>query len=236
MVSLALHTLSLLLLPAIVRPPAIPPTRDKRSQDLELTLVENPDNLLPPERPQFLSRAESRAAGRLFPRSGLTPPPVGGDPTGSRMAEPADGAALDAAPASFRRTPEGLRLAPDIAFDAERAFRMELDGPPALDTRRYEHADYFLRMAAKISRRWHDAIPLTAHSMGLIPTGEVRILLLVGRDGTLLDHRVERDFHYPSMTRAAVYAVTAAAPYEPLPADIPDEAIVIPVIFRYIGR
>lgn len=245
--SLGLHILALLIVPVLPPPPLAPSQQREPTRDLELTLVENPDNFEVPDRPRFLSRNESRAAGRLTEKAGLTtmssPPSAVPVPAVPVPAAPVPAASAGEAvtPAAeiagpLLRTAEGLRLAPDVVFDMERAFRMDLEGPPSLDTKRYEHADYFLRMAAKISRRWHDAIPLTAHAMGLIPTGEVRIIMLVGRDGRLLDYRVDRDFHYPSMTRAAVYAVTAAAPYEPFPAAIPDEALVIPVIFRYIGR
>jgi outer membrane biosynthesis protein TonB len=237
--SLLFHGLaSLALFKAGPALPLLTPTEHRRPADnIDLTLIENPDNNLKPDpTTRFLSREDSRAAGRLTERRGQNewlPKQTG---LKQAMQSPASGDGPATETIEFEKTESGIKLPEYYDFNQERAFRVDSDGSLSFDTRKYENADYFLRLVAKVSRRWHDAIPVTAHYMGLIPTGDVKIVLLIARDGTLLEHRVVQDFHYPSMTRAAEYAVTAAAPYEPLPDSVKEPAATIPIIFRYVGR
>ena len=212
---------------------SIPLTKLKEPKDLELLLIENPDNLEKPlNKTRFLSKEDIREKGKITEKYGKNPifPSADKNPIKLNKSDDKDYSI------QFEKTEEGLKIPKYFEFDKERAFSMELGGNLSFDTTKYENADYFLRMIKKISKLWHSAIPLTAHYMGLIPTGDVQIVVLISKDGSLLDYKIVKDFHYPSMTRAAEYAVKNSAPYEPFPESIKEEAIIIPIIFRYIAH
>ena len=64
--------------------------------------------------------------------------------------------------------------------------------------------------------------------------GRVRMRVTVARDGHLLDVKVDKSSGYPAIDAAELEAIRKAAPFPPLPLDIPGESVVfiLPVTYE----
>ncbi len=120
-------------------------------------------------------------------------------------------------------------------FNKEEALNLSSEGRISFDTKKFKNSEYFLKMMDKISGYWNNALPRMANYLGLIPSGDIEMLLMLDRDGNLLDYKIVKHFDYSSMINATIYAVTHATPFGKIPDDISGPTIIIPVTFKYIS-
>jgi outer membrane biosynthesis protein TonB len=220
----------------------------------------------PPERAEFLSNVDSRARDRdpgegtdgrprqegradspqvRIDAGESAPPPVPPTPAEPAApdvaAAPAPGSSIlervlrreatDPAPTA-RPTLPGLS---DLAQEAmtHPSSDAALTGDISLSTTAWEYAPWLLAFRRAVRERWHAP---GAYHLGLIH-GWVTVDLDVALDGTLRDLRVVRsEVGHSSLEEAAVWALRAAAPYRSLPADFPDESLILRIRFSYPDR
>lgn len=120
-------------------------------------------------------------------------------------------------------------------FNQKEALNTGTDGSLSYNAKLFKDAKYFKKMVKKISQHWYPAIPAYAHYMGLIPSGEVKIAFILNRKGELVDYKLISDFNYKTITRSCIYAITHAAPFDPLPASVQGQTVLIPFTFQYIN-
>ena len=132
---------------------------------------------------------------------------------------------------SGRREPStrpgyGARRSSD--FDAAGALAF---GEYAFSTRAWDYEPYWVHMRAKLYGAW---IAPAAYQYGIIPGGWTLVRVTVHKDGSISDAQVLQTDGHESLHRASLAAMEGAAPFRPLPADFPDETLVVTVRFVYL--
>jgi hypothetical protein len=215
----------------------------------------------PPERPEALSNVTSRArdevpggADNLARLEGIgevpairldegvpdaTPPARPEEPQ-EPQDRPEDRAELASAERSLRDRVIGRdadpRLRPFGATDVPQAAMRSaetnatLTGDISLSTTAWDFAPWMQKFRRAVWERWN---PPIAYQMGMID-GWVATRLTISRRGEILSLEIlGEDIGHVSLREAVVYALEAPAPYRPLPADFPDENLVLTIKFVY---
>jgi hypothetical protein len=213
-----------------------------------------------PERADFLSNVTSRARDRVpggdqsLPRmSGVADAPAVGLESGKAEPKPpstpakqkaqqppgADGKDSPAGPASAGGEATGFTnestepgnsdtRQPEMDYPEGNA---EMTGDVSLSTTAWEYAPWLQRFGRRLMRTWR-APP--AYYMGLIKEGGWTIVEMeITRSGEVLRMDVLEDQGHESLMRAAHNALRSCTPTEALPADFPEETLVLRVRLVY---
>ncbi len=98
-----------------------------------------------------------------------------------------------------------------------------------MDSRNPRYLDYLGRLKARIQAEW--GYPEEARRVGM--GGELHMLFTLNRAGTLVNIRLLESSGYPVLDNEALRAVKAAAPFDPFPPQMGDEAFNILGTFHY---
>jgi protein TonB len=98
-----------------------------------------------------------------------------------------------------------------------------------LDSREPRFQNYLQRLKARIQSEW--GYPDEARRTGI--GGELNLLFTLNRAGTLVNIRLLESSGYPVLDNEALRAVKAAAPFDPFPPQMGDEAWNILATFHY---
>jgi protein TonB len=98
-----------------------------------------------------------------------------------------------------------------------------------LDSREPRFQNYLQRLKARIQSEW--GYPDEARRTGI--GGELNLLFTLNRAGTLVSIRLLESSGYPVLDNEALRAVKAAAPFDPFPPQMGDEAWNILATFHY---
>lgn len=112
------------------------------------------------------------------------------------------------------------------SFNNQRGNVQDL-GPLQFDTKGVEFGPWIRRFVSQVRRNWF--IPYAAMTM----RGHVVLTFFVHRNGALTDVQVIQPSHIESFNIAAVNALRASNPTEPLPPEYPDAKAFFTVTFYY---
>jgi TonB family protein len=98
-----------------------------------------------------------------------------------------------------------------------------------LDSSEPRFSDYLARLKRRIEREW--TYPEEARRVGM--AGELVLVFTLNRAGSLTHIQLVRSSGFPALDSEALRAVKTAAPYDPFPTQMGDEAKNISAIFRY---
>ncbi len=133
-------------------------------------------------------------------------------------------------------TKEGQQQSPgDRGFDFQQleqgriGANVALDGDFTLSTYEWNFAPWMRRFANDLHRGW---IAPYAYRLGVI-SGYTRIRLVVERDGRPSRMEILEENGHASLHTSSINALKAFTPYAPLPADFPDEQLVILLGLHY---
>jgi len=98
-----------------------------------------------------------------------------------------------------------------------------IDGNFSLNTYEWDYAPWMHRFTNELYRHW---VPPYAYRLGLLH-GHTTIKLVVNKDGTVASMKVQETEGHESLHEASVAALSAFAPYAPLPKNFPEENLVI---------
>ena len=101
-----------------------------------------------------------------------------------------------------------------------------------MDSRDWRYLDYLGRLKARIQNEW--GYPEEARRVGM--GGELHMLFTLNKAGTLVNIRLLESSGYPVLDNEALRAVKAAAPFDPFPPQMVDEAFNILGTFHYSYR
>jgi TonB family protein len=224
--------------------PKPPPRADASDMDRVAATPEPPriaDNALPFSRGNSAERMESlpeeRAAGRgPAPDPALDPPAPN---IASRALDPLPDRRPELAvpqPQTRPRPPQGGALGEALRnlqkyvdqeqFNNDRGQVQNL-GPLQFDTKGVEFGPWIRRFVAQVRRNWF--VPMAAMSL----RGRVVLTFNVHRNGTLTDVQVVEPSSIESFNTAAMNALLASDPTEPLPPDYPADKAFFTVTFYY---
>ncbi len=215
-----------------------------------------------PSATEILGRFESRAADRV-PGNADTSVPAGGQiamdnsipgtgaesegqlGSGNSATRPAPTAPAadgvmpslrDALPATVEQLLTGKRE-DSPGYGARRS--SELDeagalafGEYAFSTHAWDYEPYWVHMRAKLYGAWNPPVAYTQY--GIIQGGWSMVRVVVHRDGTIDNPQLLQTDGHESLHRSSLAAMTGAAPFRPLPADFPDDELVVTVRFVYL--
>jgi TonB family protein len=209
---------------------------DRRSRSTERAPV--PENRLPFSRGNSTERVESlpeeRARGR-----GPAEQPAPEVPTPETVPQAArDESRMAVLPKPMQQPPPGGSLGEALknlqkyvqkeTFDNQRGGNSQEFGPAIqFDTKGVEFGPWIRRFVAQVKRNWF--IPYAAMTM----RGHVVITFNVHRSGHITDVSVVKPSPIESFNTAAVNALLASSPTEPLPPEYPDDKAFFTVTFFY---
>jgi TonB family protein len=208
---------------------------DRRSRSLE---APRPENALPFNRGNSRERVEAEpeelARGRgpaeqpapEVPTAEAVPPSARDDAQMALMQKPSPqpppGGSLGDALRNLQRYVQ------KETFDNQKGGNTQEFGPAIqFDTKGVEFGPWIRRFVAQVKRNWF--IPYAAMTM----RGHVIITFNVHRDGRLTDVSVVKPSPIESFNTAAVNALLASSPTEPLPPEYPDDKAFFTVTFFY---
>ena len=113
------------------------------------------------------------------------------------------------------------------SFDNRSGQTQEFGPAIQFDTKGVEFGPWIRRFVSQVRRNWF--VPMAAMSM----RGRVVITFFVHRNGAITDITVIRPSEIESFNTAAVNALHASSPTEPLPAEYPDDQAFFTVTFFY---
>jgi len=130
-----------------------------------------------------------------------------------------------------RLRPYGVTDVPQTAMRSP-GTNATLSGEISLNTTAWEFAPWMKRFRRAVWERWN---PPIAYQMGMID-GWVATRVRISPSGELLAVDVlAEDIDHSSLREAVIYALEAPAPYRALPADFPEEELVLTIKFVYPG-
>ena len=115
----------------------------------------------------------------------------------------------------------GSRMLGDTGMDAKNTIPM--------DSRDPNYTDYLSRLKRRIQAEW--GYPEEARRVGM--GGELQMLFTLNRTGTLVNIRLLESSGFPVLDNEAMRAVKAAAPFDPFPPRMGEEAFNILGTFHY---
>ena len=228
--------------PRLDRPAEAPPQRaeasdiDRRASALEMPrMAENP---LPAARGNSTERVEAspdeRARGR-----GAAPDPAPEAPPEATIPRPRDSSQARtemSVPTEKPQPPQGGSLGEALrnlqkyvdkeSFGNDKGQVQNL-GPLQFDTKGVEFGPWIRRFVAQVRRNWF--VPMAAMSL----RGHVVLTFNVHRNGALTDVQVIQPSSIDSFNTAAMNALLASNPTEPLPPEYPADKAFFTVTFYY---
>jgi outer membrane biosynthesis protein TonB len=106
-----------------------------------------------------------------------------------------------------------------------------LTGDVSLSTTDWVYAPWLQRFGRELMRRW---IAPPAYNMGLLKDGGFAVINVeITRSGKVLRVDLLEKQGHPSLILAAHGAVRSMAPVEPLPADFPDQTLILRIRMVY---
>jgi TonB family protein len=228
--------------PRLDRPAETPPPRaeasdiDRRASALEMPRM--PENPLPAARGNSSERVEAspdeRARGR-----GAAPEPAPEAPPEVTIPRPLDSSQARtemSAPTPKPQPPPGGSLGEALrnlqkyvdkeSFGNDKGQVQNL-GPLQFDTKGVEFGPWIRRFVAQVRRNWF--VPMAAMSL----RGRVVLTFNVHRNGALTDVQVIQPSTVDSFNTAAMNALLASNPTEPLPPEYPADKAFFTVTFYY---
>lgn len=128
-----------------------------------------------------------------------------------------------------RLRPFGLTDVPQAAMQSPDTNAGPM-GILSINTTAWEFAPWLQKFQRAVWERWN---PPIAYQMGMID-GWVVTRVRISPAGELLALDVlDQNIDHASLREAVVYALEAPAPYRPLPADFPEEELVLTIKFVY---
>ena len=106
-------------------------------------------------------------------------------------------------------------------------------GEYAFSTKAWDYEPYWVQMRRKLYAAWN---PPAAYRMyGIIDGGWTVVRAVIERDGTLSGAEILATQGHESLHRASLAAMEGAAPFRALPADFPEDKLVVTVRFVYLS-
>jgi TonB family protein len=228
--------------PRLDRPAKAPPPRaeasdiDRRASALEMPRV--PENPLPAARGNSSERVEASPDERSRGR-GAAPEPAPEAPpevTIPRPVDPSQARAEMSVPKPDPQPPPGGSLGEALrnlqkyvdkeSFGNDKGQVQNL-GPLQFDTKGVEFGPWIRRFISQVRRNWF--VPMAAMSL----RGRVVLTFNVHRNGALTDVQVIQPSSVDSFNTAAMNALLASNPTEPLPPEYPADKAFFTVTFYY---
>lgn len=228
--------------PKLDRPAEAPPQRaeasdiDRRASALEVPrLAENP---LPSARGNSAERVEASPDERARGRGPVPEPTPEAPPevTVPRPIDPAQARTEISTPTQKPQPPQGGSLGEALrnlqkyvdkeSFGNDKGQVQNL-GPLQFDTKGVEFGPWIRRFVAQVRRNWF--VPMAAMSL----RGHVVLTFNVHRNGALTDVQVIQPSSVDSFNTAAMNALLASNPTEPLPPEYPADKAFFTVTFFY---
>ncbi len=206
--------------PQAPAPPPRPPETTPSSPGAppQLAMRPGPEVSLPSVEPRQEPRQETPPPSD---RGGLS---LGGPASEALAPRTPSGPARSAAPRPSLRdqiASLGSGLIGDVGVTAKQTI--------PLDSREPRFRSYLERLKARIQAEWE--YPDEARRTGI--GGELHLLFTLNRAGTLVNIRLLESSGYPVLDNEALRAVKAAAPFDPFPSQLGDEAWNILATFHY---
>ncbi len=221
------------------KPPDRPEASDKNRTARSMELPREATNPLPLNRGNSAERMEAspeeRSAGRgPAPQPSIEPP---APDIVSRLPEPLPQQRAEIpVPQQRPRPPQGGSLGEALrnlqkyvdqeSFNNDRGQVQNL-GPLQFDTKGVEFGPWIRRFVAQVRRNWF--VPYAAMSL----RGRVVLTFNVHRNGALTDVQVVQPSSIESFNTAAMNALLASNPTEPLPPEYPADRAFFTVTFYY---
>ena len=227
--------------PKLDLPAKAPPPRaeasdiDRRASAMEFSRA--PENPLPRARGNSSERVEASPEERARGR-GPAPEPTPETPPESTTPRPTETEARAPLPVPTEQPqpPQGGSLGEALrnlqryvdkeSFDNDRGQVQNL-GPLQFDTKGVEFGPWIRRFVAQVRRNWF--VPMAAMTM----RGHVVLTFNVHRNGALTDVQVIQPSAIESFNVAAMNALLASNPTEPLPPEYPADKAFFTVTFYY---
>lgn len=121
----------------------------------------------------------------------------------------------------------GARTMEDTGEDGALQF-----GDFAFSTRAWDWEPYWSYMRKQLYANWHP--PAAYRDYGIIQGGWTMVRATLDRQGRLVDCRIVGEKGHVSLHPASFAAMQGAAPFRPLPAEFPDDSLVVTVKFIYL--
>jgi outer membrane biosynthesis protein TonB len=121
----------------------------------------------------------------------------------------------------------GARRAHEFADAGALAF-----GEYAFSTRAWDYEPYWHHMRRKLYAAWNP--PAAYRIYGILDGGWTLVRAVIERDGTVSSAQILDTQGHESLHRSSFAAMRGAAPFRPLPADFPEENLVVTVRFVYM--
>lgn len=217
----------------------------------------------PPDTPllgEFASRAQDRVAGpedtpfpagleltteNVLPQSGSNAGDLDAGAGGASAAGPAAAPEPPAESGPRPRVVDGLASEVSMLTGkpgpsrASRPGRTDSDAAGALQfgdfafsTLAWDFEPYWHYMRGRLYANWHP--PAAYRDYGLIDGGWTVVRAVLDRQGRLRDAAILGTHGHRSLHPASFAAMTGAAPFRPLPADFPEDSLVVTVKFIYL--
>ena len=227
--------------PKLDLPAKVPPPRaeasdiDRRASAMEFSRAR--ENPLPSARGNSSERVEASPQERARGR-GPVPEPTPETPPESSIPRPTETEARAPVPVPTQKPqpPQGGSLGEALrnlqryvdkeSFNNDRGQVQNL-GPLQFDTKGVEFGPWIRRFVAQVRRNWF--VPMAAMTM----RGHVVLTFNVHRNGALTDVQVIQPSTIESFNVAAMNALLASNPTEPLPPEYPADKAFFTVTFYY---
>lgn len=123
-------------------------------------------------------------------------------------------------------------IAEQIFKDPAYVLAPELPRGPSLslNTTKYHHMGYFMKMKAQIEQVW--SFPSQARLGGM--SGDVKVMFQIEKSGELGKIRILQSSGYPVLDREVVRTLALAAPFDPLPSVWSEQALEVTGMFSYV--
>jgi outer membrane biosynthesis protein TonB len=105
-------------------------------------------------------------------------------------------------------------------------------GDFSFSTRAWDYEPYWVYMRDQLYANWHP--PAAYKDYGIIRGGWTMVRAVLDRQGHLRNARIIGENGHASLHPASFAAMQGAAPFRPLPADFPDDSLVVTVRFMYL--
>jgi hypothetical protein len=184
-------------------------------------------------------QAEPKPAGTPAPQEARPQPGPGAAATPMTPESAVPGATTPPAPREFGRSGSIFRDEPVSPGTSDiRQGEMdnpegnaELTGGVSLNTIEWEWAPWVKRFSRKLMRVW---IAPPAYSFGVLKEGGWTVVEIeVARSGEMLRMDVLEEHGHPSLSNASTIALRSTAPMEPLPANFPENTLIMRVRLVY---
>jgi hypothetical protein len=184
------------------------------------------ENTLPAGEPGPTGDAGASAAAAGA--SAATPPTA--EATGLRDAVGSEISMLTGKRVPSRRGgPGGHGARTDAAVGEDGALEF---GDYSFSTKAWDYEPYWWYMRERLYANWHP--PAAYKDYGIIQGGWTQVRAVLDRRGRLRSARIVGEHGHASLHPASFAAMTGAAPFRPLPADFPEDSLVVTVRFIYL--